>query len=95
MHAMAFVELGQPIKDELPVPFDIEVRIGWPCQDRVGTGDDRNFGEVGKMDKRKFGICLANIDDGDVLAGHGIWKTGVSGTATGSLSAWVSITSAI
>ncbi len=54
-----------------------------------------DFLEALEIDQCDLGVCLADIDDGDGFHHHLRWKTVLSGTATGSLSARVSMISAI
>ncbi len=75
---------------------EVEMRPGRPGQHRVGAGDDGDLGsERFEVDQRQLGVGLADVDDGDVSTGHGMWKTVSSGTDTGSLSALVSMMSAM
>ena len=72
------------------------MRIGPVGEDGVGGRADRDLRQRFEIDQRELGVGLADVDDGDVAGiAHFIWKTVSSGTATGSLSGFVSMMSAI
>jgi len=89
------VKTRKRVGEKFPDPVDIKMRIGRRRQDRVGPGNHGDLGQLGRIDKGELGVCLADVDDRDVVRPHGMWNMGVNGTATGSLSGFVSIRSDI
>ena len=92
------IERAEAVEDEVPQTIDVEMRIGTVTQHRVRRAPRVDLGKPVEVDQRHLGVGLADVDDGDVAdrcCCHSIWNTVSSGTATGSLSGFVSMMSAI
>ena len=81
-------------EDEPPQSIDVEMWIETIPNDRIRPCPDSEFPLRDDIDQRNLRVGLADINDLDV-AHQVIWKTVTSGTATGSLSGFVSMISAI